>query len=154
MKMPRPAWIIADVIALSLVVAVVVFVSRQSSLTTVTGPSPSTVIAGGETTNYHGKIDLYHAKDFEAEVEMGIYFYEPSEIIAPPDFQILLELGNESSETHTFTAPGLGIDEEVSAFDQKVVIIKADPGTYPFTCRFFADKGMRGVIEIGKKPFR
>ncbi|MEX0832889.1 MAG: cupredoxin domain-containing protein [Actinomycetota bacterium] len=156
MKIPRVGWIVADLAALAVVAAVVVTVTRPSG---GAAPTPSegplrTITLDGKTANFRGEIDLYIAKDFEAEIETGLFYYEPTVVIAPPQFQILLEVGNDTRAKHTFTAPGLGIDKELKAFEQTISLVNTGkPGTYFFFCRYHADQGMRGAIRIGEEPF-
>lgn len=156
MKIPRIWWIVADLAALAFIVAVIVVATRPSGPAV---PTPSegplrTITLDGKTANFRSEIDLYIAKDFEAEIETGLFYYEPTVVIAPPHFQILLELGNDTRAKHTFTAPELGIDKELRAFEQTISLVNTGkPGTYLFFCRYHADQGMRGAIRIGKEPF-
>lgn len=136
--------------AVAILGAAVVIAARSTGGGAPSEGSLRTITIEGEPANFTGEINLYHARENEFQMATGLYFFEPTIIVAPPRTQMIIEMENESVGHHTFTVPELGIDREFQAFDiQPFLLVTPGPGTYVFYCRFHADRGMRGAIRVG-----
>jgi len=64
--------------------------------------------------------------------------------------QVSLKVTNHDLFWHTFTAPGLGIDERFPVGAERVVKITAKPGVYDFYCSIpgHAQIGMKGTLTV------
>jgi plastocyanin len=59
----------------------------------------------------------------------------------------IIELENESDDTHTFTIDALGLDQEVAPGESATVdVTLPDEGATRFYCRFHHDQGMQGAF--------
>lgn len=84
----------------------------------------------------------------EGEVELDDYYFEPTFVKLPGGASVKLELHNEGSATHTFTVPGLDVDEQLAAGATKEITVEIGTETrYEFFCRFHSDQGMRGAFQ-------
>jgi plastocyanin len=157
LKAPRPAWIAIDFVAAALIGGAIFLAARPAQVPAVPTPSESpleSVTIGGDPANFRGELNLYEAREFEAEIEAGRFFYRPTIVTSPPRFEFIVELGNQSRTRHTFTAPKLGIDREVGPLEQfPFLLATPGPGTYVFFCKFHADQGMRGAIKVGTERY-
>ena len=80
------------------------------------------------------------------EVEMDDTYFKPTFIEAAPGATFTVELANEGSLPHTFTADALGIDQEVAPGKKAEVKVKMPKATATFHCRFHGSMGMQGGL--------
>ena len=134
------------------VIAVAGVGCAQDSEPTVQEPtSPAaTESAATETAaevNEHGT-KTFTDEDFETEVELDDFYFEPTYIKAPGGSTATLELFNEGSATHTFTIDALNVDEELEPDARKTIEVELGTETrYEYYCRFHGDQGMRGAFQ-------
>jgi plastocyanin len=111
-------------------------------------PSASTEAsapAAGEV-NEHGT-KTFTTDAFDVEVELDNFYFNPTYIKSPGGAKATVELHNEGTTTHTFTVPGLDIDEELEPDAKKSIEVEIGTETrYEFYCRFHKDQGMRGAF--------
>ena len=153
MKLRRKWVIVVDCAAVALLAAVAWFAAGPSPRTNpLPSESPShTIELNGMPANSAGTYDMRDVPEPEIEIEMGTFFFSPTVVIMERGVgQILIELGNETGEEHSFTSKALGVDRVVAPLKvaRFLVRIPDEPGTYLFFCRFHADQGMRGAIRV------
>ena len=108
-------------------------------------PSPEVTEKAAEV-NEHGT-KTFTDENFETEVELDDFYFEPTYIKAPGGSTATLELFNEGSATHTFTVDALNIDEELEPEVRRTIEVELGTETrYEFYCRFHVDQGMRGAF--------
>lgn len=97
--------------------------------------------------NEHGT-KTFTDENFETEVELDDFYFEPTYIKAPGGSTATLELFNEGSATHTFTIDALNVDEELEPEARKTIEVELGTETrYEYYCRFHGDQGMRGAFQ-------
>ena len=118
--------------------------SKSTSTTKAAAPTPVTL--SGTVTN-KGTKDVSTKGATSMELELDNFYFEPTFIKAAPGQKLTLEIKNEGSVPHTFTAPSLNIDKELQPDSKETVTITVPmSGTVPFHCRFHQDNGMQGAI--------
>jgi plastocyanin len=112
-------------------------------------PSPSPT---GSPVNDHGTKDVTGLSELSLELD-DVYF-EPTFLKARPGQRLSIELENEGSLTHTFTAQALGVDETLQpgAKETVQVTLPSGGGDVAFFCRFHVTQGMRGAFFFGASP--
>jgi plastocyanin len=81
------------------------------------------------------------------ELEADDFYFGPTFIQFAAGQKVTIELHNEGGATHTFTAPGADIDEELAPDDTKdVEITLPESGNLEFFCRFHRSQGMQGAF--------
>ena len=83
-------------------------------------------------------------------VETFDYYFEPTSLAVDVGAEVTIELTNNGSISHTWTATDLDAEVEASAGESGTVrfIAPDEPGSYDFFCRFHPDE-MQGTISIG-----
>lgn len=89
----------------------------------------------GEKTVKKGKISI----------EADDYYFKPTFDKAKPGSTVTVNLKNEGKTQHTFTIPGLGVDQVLDP-DQKATVTVTVPtdGALGFYCRFHGPNGTQG----------
>lgn len=118
--------------------------TKAAAKTTAKDP----VTLSGTVTN-KGTKDVSTKGAVSMELELDNFYFEPTFIKVAPGQKLTLELKNEGSVPHTFTAPSLNIDKELQP-DSKMDVTVTVPmsGTVPFFCRFHKNQGMQGAIYM------
>ena len=118
--------------------------SKSTSTTKAAAPTPVTL--SGTVTN-KGTKDVSTKGATSMELELDNFYFEPTFIKAAPGQKLTLELKNEGSVPHTFTAPSLNINKELQPDSKETVMVTVPmSGNVPFYCRFHKDNGMQGAI--------
>lgn len=154
MKRPRARILLLNLLALIAVASAIWLATRPTPRTTPVAPLEApqrTIELRGEPANALGTFDLRGARERAVEIEAGLLAYDPTIVITGRGTgAFLVELGNETTARHTFTSTVLGIDREMEPRGQDGFVIRPprEPGTYLFWCRYHADQGMRGAVEV------
>src|SRR5688572_5419556 len=69
--------------------------------------------ASGELRYNDEGTETFTETDFDLEMELDSFYFEPTFIKAPGDSMAMITLTNESDVPHTFTADALDVDEEI-----------------------------------------
>ncbi len=88
--------------------------------------------------------------NFELEMELDDFYFEPTTVKAPGGSTAKLMLFNEGDQTHTFTIDSLDVDEELEPDAKKEITVElgADSRT-EFYCRFHAESNdMKGSFSL------
>ncbi|HYZ91217.1 MAG TPA: cupredoxin domain-containing protein [Actinomycetota bacterium] len=126
-------------------VALAVPACAQNESPTLEG-SPPPEETSSAAVNDHGT-KTFTEQEFEAELELDNFYFEPTFIKSPGDAKATLELHNEGSVPHTFTVDALNIDEELEPDATKTITVEIGTETrYEFYCRFHRDQGMSGAF--------
>jgi plastocyanin len=121
----------------------------------ITVPTPpeetteATASAGGEEAevNDHGT-ETFTDSNASFEMELDDFYFEPTNVKLPGGTTATIELHNEGDATHTFTSPGLDVDEELASGATKEIEVEIGTDTrYEFFCNFHRDRGMRGSFQ-------
>jgi plastocyanin len=123
--------------------------SGSSSTTKAAKPAAANpVTLSGKVTN-KGTKDVSTKGTVSMELELDNFYFQPTFIKVAPGQKLTLEIKNEGSVPHTFTAPSLNIDKELQP-DTKMDVTVTMPmsGNVPFYCRFHKDNGMQGAIYM------
>jgi plastocyanin len=92
--------------------------------------------------------ETFTTETFELDLELDDFYFEPTFIKSPGAASASIELKNEGTVAHTFTAPDLGIDEELEPGTSKAIDVQIGTETrYEFYCRFHRDQGMQGAFQ-------
>ena len=85
-------------------------------------------------------------------VELGDYYFDPTEFTAAPGETLTLKLANEGKAEHTFTVDSLQIDKLLKPGDEATVeITPAQAGALTYRCRFHGDSSnMTGTLTVGQ----
>lgn len=111
------------------------------------GEEEGTVEIGGETINSHGTEDVSGSD--EIEIELDDFYFEPTVLQGEAGQTVTLEVGNEGEEEHNITIEDQNIDEDFEAGDSgEVEVTFPDSGQLEFFCKYHADQGMRGALEV------
>ena len=106
-----------------------------------------TITIDGQSANDHGSKDV--KGESSIEFEMDDFYFNPTVLQSTAGETITLEVTNEGENEHSFTSDGLGVDEEVEAGGTATIEITfPDSGQVEFHCKYHADKGMRGAVEV------
>jgi plastocyanin len=134
-------------IVLAAVALAVPACSQNESPTLEGSPPPEeTTSAPSSAVNDHGT-KTFTSQQFELELELDDFYFEPTYIKSPGSATAKIELHNEGSATHTFTIDALNIDEELAPDATKSITVNIGTETrYEFYCRFHGDQGMRGAF--------
>jgi plastocyanin len=125
--------------------------SKSSSSTTTTKAAKTTAAA---PVTLSGTVNNKGTKDVSAkgatvtmELELDNFYFSPTFTKVAPGQKLKLEVKNEGSVAHSFTAPSLNIDQVLQP-DSKMTITVTAPasGNVPFYCRFHRDSGMQGAF--------
>ncbi len=84
------------------------------------------------------------------EVRMREFKFEPARLEVQAG-RVELVLRNEGVIPHDFAIPALGVKTEyIAVKKEKVVVLEAKPGTYPFECTVGGHKqaGMHGTLVV------
>lgn len=122
----------------------------DKSTTTTKAEAQAPVSLSGKVTNKGTKDISTKGATTSLELEAYDFYFEPTFIKVAPGQKISVELKNAGSVAHTFTAPSLGIDQEVQA-GAKITVEVTVPtsGNAAFYCRFHKDSGMQGAMFVG-----
>jgi len=119
----------------------------DKSTTTSKAQAQAPVTLDGKVNNKGTKDVSSKGASTDLEVEADDFYFEPTFIKVAPGQTIKVELKNEGSVAHTFTAPSLGIDQEVQPGAKATIDVTAPmTGDAAFFCRFHKDNGMQGAI--------
>jgi len=111
------------------------------------GDEGGTITIDGQSANDHGSKDV--SGETSVEFEMDDFYFNPTVLQGTAGETITLEVTNEGENEHSFTSDGLGVDEEVEAEGTTTIEITfPDSGQVEFHCKYHADKGMRGAVEV------
>ena len=111
------------------------------------GDEGGTITVDGQSANDHGTTDV--SGETSVEFEMDDFYFSPTVLQGEAGQTITLEVANEGENEHSFTSDGLGVDEEVESEGTATIEITfPDSGQVEFHCKYHADKGMRGVVEV------
>jgi plastocyanin len=120
---------------------------KSTTTTKAKAEAQAPVTLDGKVNNKGTRDVSTKGANYEMELEADDFYFEPTFIKAAPGQTIKLELKNEGSVAHTFTAPSLGIDQEVQPGTSMTVNVTAPmTGDAAFYCRFHKDNGMQGAI--------
>lgn len=109
-----------------------------------TQPPAATATAG---VNDHGT-ETFTSENFEVELELDDFYFEPTFIKAPGESTAMMRLHNEGDAQHTFTIDDLEVDETIEPGATKEITVELGTETrYEFYCRFHGDQGMRGAFQ-------
>lgn len=109
-------------------------------------PPPEETTSAPAAVNEHGT-KTFTSESFELELELDNFYFEPTYIKSPGGATAKIELHNEGTTNHTFTVPGLNVDEELAPDATKSIEVNIGTETrYEFYCRFHKDQGMRGAF--------
>ncbi len=85
----------------------------------------------------------------DLEIEIDDAYFAPTYVRASAGQDFAVELHNEGTVRHTFTAPDLGVDLELEPGDRRTVSITAPgSGHAVFHCRFHQLQGMQGAVFV------
>jgi plastocyanin len=106
----------------------------------------------GQKANLHGSADV--AGKSSIEVEMDDNYFSPTILKGTPGQSLTVDLHNEGKMAHTFTLPSEGVDTVVQPGKEATVHITfpRSGGRVLFYCRFHAQLGMRGALELVSAP--
>jgi plastocyanin len=122
----------------------------DKSTTTSKAEAQAPVTLDGKVTNKGTKDVSTKGASADLEIEADDFYFDPTFIKVAPGQTIKVELKNEGSVAHTFTAPSLSIDEELQPGAKTTVNVTAPmTGDAAFYCRFHQDSGMQGAMYIG-----
>lgn len=107
--------------------------------------APATSVAGVDgTVNNHGE-ETFTTEEFDLEMELDDFYFEPTFVKAPGGATATIELHNEGDVTHNFTVEGTDVDEDVEAGETKTVTVELGTETLqPFFCEYHRGAGMQG----------
>lgn len=106
-----------------------------------------TTTIDGQNANDHGTTDV--SAETSVEFEMDDFYFSPTVLQGTAGETITLEVVNEGENEHSFTSEGLGVDEEVESEGTATIEITfPDSGQVEFHCKYHADQGMRGAVEV------
>ncbi len=80
----------------------------------------------------------------ETNIEIRDFTFVPSTITVSAAEKITIK--NTGQAVHTFSVEALGINEELKAGEEKIVVVHAQPGTYQGQCNFHAS--MKVTIKV------
>lgn len=110
-------------------------------------PTKSTppVSLPGKVTNKGTKT----VKKGKITIETDDYYFKPTFEKAKPGTTVTVSLKNEGTTQHTFTSPGLGVDQTLDP-DQKATVQVTLPasGATQFYCRFHGPNGTSGDLGM------
>lgn len=106
-----------------------------------------TLTIDGQSANDHGTKDV--SGETSVEFEMDDFYFSPTVLQGTAGETITLEVVNEGENEHSLTSEGLGVDEEVESEGTATIEITfPESGQVEFHCKYHADKGMRGAVEV------
>lgn len=118
--------------------------SSSATDSTAGGGGSQVPVALSGSVNDHG---TGAASGDEIELEADDFYFSPTFIEATPGQTLRIEIDNEGSAAHTFTAVEAEVDEEISPGEDATVTVTVPPdGTLAFYCRFHRSQGMQGAI--------
>ncbi len=100
--------------------------------------------------SHQATTETFTDTDFDLEMELDDFYFEPTTIKAPGDSTATIELHNEGDTAHTFTIDALDVDETLEAGDSKDVTVELGTDTrYEFYCSFHVDShDMKGSFSL------
>jgi plastocyanin len=118
-------------------------VSQSPEATSEAGGSPEA------TSNDHGT-KTFTTENFEVEMELDDFYFEPTTIKAPGGSTATLKLFNEGDQVHTFTIDSLDVDEELQPEAKKTIEVELGTDSkVDFYCRFHGEsQGMKGSFSL------
>jgi plastocyanin len=121
-----------------------------------TSPTGSSSQGGGGSFTNKGTLDGRALSETELEMdnEGSEFYFKPTFIRVDHGQKIKLELMNEGSAPHNFTASALNLNKTLDPDKREdvEVTIPASGGDIVFFCSFHASQGMRGALYFGDTP--
>jgi plastocyanin len=116
-------------------------------------PGPYTIDIAGQAANYEGTLDLRTTGDNDVEISMQETSYSPTVVQAVRGTRVAITLVNEDPRVaHTFTIPG-AVDVELAPDERRTIsVLTPIEAGLTFSCRFYADAGMRGALNDPMPP--
>jgi plastocyanin len=123
--------------------------STSTTKAAASGGGSSTQKLSGKVTD-KGTKSVVGKTDASLELEADDFYFNPTYIKVSPGQKVKLELKNEGSATHTFTASQLGVDDQLAPDASKTVTVTAPmtAGLTEFHCNFHSSMGMRGAFVV------
>ncbi|MEX2395172.1 MAG: cupredoxin domain-containing protein [Actinomycetota bacterium] len=114
----------------------------------VTPEATGSPAASGELEYNDEGTETFTEQDFDVEMALDNFYFEPTFIKSPGDATAMITLTNEGDVAHTFTSDALDFDEELQPGDSKEIEVAIGTETrYEFYCRFHQGQGMRGAFQ-------
>jgi uncharacterized cupredoxin-like copper-binding protein/mono/diheme cytochrome c family protein len=90
------------------------------------------------------------AADVAGTVTMHDIFFDPTDLTAPADTAVTVDLVNEGAAVHDFTIDALGVHVTLNPGESGQATINAPAGTYEFYCSIpgHKDAGMHGTLTV------
>lgn len=110
------------------------------------GESPAASGAAADI-NDHGT-ETFTENDFEVELELDNFYFEPTFIKSPGDSTAEITLHNEGDVQHNLSVEALEIDEDLGPGEEKTITVEiGTESRYDFFCKFHEGQGMRGAFQ-------
>ena len=83
-------------------------------------------------------------------IEMVNFTFEPGQLRVPEGQPVAFRFTNDTDDSHSFAIDAFDLDVQVPSGRTRVVVVEAEPGTYPFHCSVgsHADDGMKGRLVV------
>ena len=87
----------------------------------------------------------------KTEVGMTEYYFQPAKVQGAGGKTLTLELTNTGSVEHNFTLDEQNVDRDVEPGEEgEVTVTVPDSGQLVFYCKYHRQRGMTGLLTIGK----
>lgn len=83
-------------------------------------------------------------------IEMVNFTFEPGQLRVAEGQPVAFRFTNDTDDSHSFAIEALDIDVQVPSGRSRVVVVKAEPGSYAFHCSVggHAEDGMKGRLVV------
>jgi uncharacterized cupredoxin-like copper-binding protein len=97
----------------------------------------------------HGT-ETFTEENFELEMELDDFYFEPTTVKAPGGSTAKLMLFNEGDQAHTFTIDSLDVDEELEPGARREITVELGTDSRTeFYCKFHAESNdMKGSFSL------
>ena len=124
--------------------------SDEPTVDDVAGSPEATEQAGESPEGEDHGTETFTEENFEVEMELDDFYFEPTTIKAPGGSTAKLTLFNEGDQAHTFTIDSLDVDEELEPDARKEITVELGTDSKTdFYCRFHAESNdMKGSFSL------
>jgi plastocyanin len=121
--------------------------ASKSTDSTGSNSGSAPVKLAGQVTDHGTKDITSSGMSATVALEADDFYFSPTFIKATPGATVTVQLKNEGSMEHTFTAPTAGIDQTLQPDQAKTVTVRVPTsGSLAFYCRFHKSSGMQGAF--------
>ena len=137
-------------VAAVFVLALAACESDEPTVDDVAGSPAATEEAAGSPEHEDHGTETFTGDNFELEMELDDFYFEPTTVKAPGGSTAKLMLFNEGDQAHTFTIDSLDVDEELAPDARKEITVELGTDSRTeFYCSFHAESNdMKGSFSL------